>query len=352
MSDSGQKHNGTDPRTPGMPGGDKAMPWLVIALSGGALSAILFSAAAAPSVLSLLMFFLAPLPLFMVGVAFGWLAAAIAAVVAAALLAGMLHPQAAAFHFLGQGAPAAWLSWLGWQHRPFAGAREGEPVDASGNEWYPEGRLLLWMAAIAASVVVVMLLTLGGLDAENIRAALRQMISRMLELTGAKARLEPDQLKRAQDFFVAAGPVATTVIWLLSLYVSFRLASWLVARFGLGGRPHADFQRLSFPRTALLAVSGFSLAALLPGIFGLLGELYAVAFMTAFVILGLAVAHAYAADKPWRPWLMALIWLTLIAMTWLAAFPLLLLGLAEAGFGLRAQYGWGGAPPRPPAPRD
>ncbi len=341
------------PGAGGAPGQGRSAPWMVIALSAGALSAVLFSGVATPSLLSIIMFYFAPAPLFMVGVAFGWLATGIAAVVAGALLSVMLNPLAASFHFLGMGAPAAWLAWLGWKHRPGqAGAPppEGEPVDEQGHEWYPEGRLLLWMAGIAATVVALMLITFGGLDAEGIRAALRRMATAFLKAAQEAGRITPQGSEGLVEFFVVAGPPATVVIWLLSLYSSFRLASWLAHRFRLGGRAHAPFHRLAFPQSAMLALAGLSLTAFLPGMGGLLGELFAIAWMTAFVILGLAVSHAYAANKPWRPWLLAFIYLTLIAMTWLAAFPLLLLGLAEAGFGLREKNGWG-APPRagPPA---
>ncbi len=327
-------HGTPPPGSQGSPGQGHSMPWVVMAISGGALSAVFMAGLAVPSVLSLFLFFLVSAPLFMVGLAFGWRAAAIGALAALAALAGMLGPKAALMHALLAGGPAAWLSRLARQHRPGAGAVEGEPVDEAGAEWYPEGRLLLWMAGLAAGGISISLLT-QGLSLAEVEAALRRLAEQGMQAAGLGADLTPDQRAEFLTLFVKMAPLGAAIMWLLSLWFSYRLAAWLTRRFGLSRRPAGDFSRLAFPRTALLGLAVLSLAALLPGLPGLIGEVFAVSFMAAFAMLGLAVIHYWLKDQPFQPIALGALYAALMLLTGLVGPVLLLIGLAEAGFGIR-----------------
>lgn len=310
------------------------MPWLVIAVSGGALSAVFMAGLAAPSVFSLFLFFLVSAPLYMVGLAFGWQAGVIAALSALATLAIVAGPKAALMHALLAGGPAAWLAHLARQHRPAAGGTEGEPVDDEGNEWYPEGRLLLWMAGFAAAGVAISLLT-QGLTLAEVEASLKRLAEQGMRATGLGRELAENEREEFLNLFAKMAPLGAVVMWLLSLWFSYRLAAWLARQFGLSRRPPADFARLTFPRTALLGLAALSLAALLPGFPGLIAEVFAVAYMAAFAILGAAVVHAWVRDTPWQAAALAALYVALLLMSGLVAPLLLLLGLAETGFGIR-----------------
>jgi len=334
------RHGTTPPgnEPPPQPAGQgTGAPWLVIAISGGALSAVFMAGLAAPSVLSFILFFIVSAPLFMVGLAFGWLAVAIGAVAAVVTLAFMLGPKAALLHALLAGLPAAWLSYLARQHRPAAGAPEGEPVDDEGNEWYPEGRLLLWMAGLAATGVAISLL-MQGLSVQELHAALRQLAERGLQATGLGAELTDEQRAEFLTLFTKMAPLGAAIMWLLSMWFSYRLAVFLTRHFGLSARPSAPFSRLVFPRTALLGLAGLSLTALLPGLPGIIGEVFAVAYMTAFAMLGLAVVHAWLEGTPWQPMALGLLYAALLLLTGLVGPVLLIIGLAEAGFGIRGLW--------------
>ncbi len=330
----------------GGPGQGAGMPWLMIAVSGGALSAVFMSGMARPSVFSFAMFFLMPAPLFMVGLAFGWMAAGIAAFVALALLAAMLGPAAALMHLLLAGAPVTWLVRLAGQHRPAAGAVEGEPVDEAGNEWYPEGRLLLWMAGFASLAVIISLLSQGQ-DLATIRASLMNMAEKAMRAMQLERELTAEQKKEFLETFATLAPLSLVVLWEVALFASFRLSVWLGRKFGLSRRPLADFSRMTLPQKALLGLAGLSLLALAPGLIGYLGQIAALAYMAAFALLGLSVVHAWVRGKPWAPMALGTTYALLIALTGLTAPALLLLGLAEAGFGVREAFlrGGGGGPP-------
>ena len=317
------------------PGGQgQSVPWLMIAISGGALSAVFMAGLTAPSLFSFVIFFFVSAPLFMVGLAFGWPAATVGVLAALVVLVVMLGPKAALMHVLLAGLPAAWLSHLARQHRPAAGGLEGEPTDEAGNEWYPEGRLLLWMAGLAAAGITISLLT-QGLTLQEVEAALKQLAERGMQATGLGAELSAEQRAEFLALFVKMAPLGAAVMWLLSMWASFRLAGALARRFGLSARPASRFARLGFPRTALLGLAGLSLAALLPGLPGLIGEIFAVTFMAAFVMLGVAVVHTWVEGKPWQPVALGMLYAALLMLTGVVGPLLLLAGLAEAGFGIR-----------------
>ena len=350
-SERGRGGGGPSSGPPSPPGGTgpgwgAGAPWLMIAISGGALSAVFLSGMSAPSIFSFVMFFLVPAPLFVVGLAFGWMAAGIAAFSALALLAAMLGPAAALMHALLAGAPVTWLTHLAARRRPAAGSMEGEPVDEDGMEWYPEGRLLLWMAGLSAGAVIISLLT-QGTTLEDIRASLMAMAGEAMRAMQMDGELTDEQKKRFLETFATLAPLSAAVLWEVALFISFRLSVWLGWKFGLSRRPPADFARLAFPQKALLGLAGVSLVALAPGLIGHFGQIAALAFMAAFAILGLSVIHAWVRGKPWEPAALGVTYSMLIALTGLAGPALLLLGLAEAGFGVREAMlrGGGGGPP-------
>ncbi len=311
--------------------------WWVMAVAGGVLSGFAFTSLVRPSVVALLFSYAAPLPLFMVGLAFGWPAAAVAAAAAFLYVLWMLGPKAALFHLFSVSVAPVVLTWLARQWRPAAGGTEGEAADAEGREWYPEGRLLLWTAFLAGGLMSAMLLMLGP-DAESVRQQLGQLADAVLKVTGLAQELPKDQLEQVRNYIISATPPMTTAMWMFVTLANFWAAARLVAAFGYPVRPWAPFWKLTFHPRAMAALAVASFATLLPGIFGLIGEVFATALLIAFFILGLAVIHALTLGNPWRPVLLAVLYFGLLFINWLLALPLVILGLADLAFGLRQHY--------------
>ncbi len=319
--------------------------WLIMALAAGVLSATAFLGLAAPSLVSIVMFYLSPAPLFMVGIAFGAPAAAIGAAAGFVFLAALLGLKAGAFHLVAISAAPVLITHLAMISRASAGGAEGEAADARGREWYPEGRLLLWTALAGAALMSALMLMLGP-DMAAIEARLGEMAEEILKLTGAAQQMNPAEARRMRAFLVAVTPLVSTVMWLLAMMGDFFLAARTVRAFGYETRPWAPFRRLTFHPRASIALALASFASFLPGVFGLVGQIFAISFMTAFAILGLAVAHALIGDSPWRPWLIGALYLGLFFLNWLLAMPLVVLALADMSLGLRAKYAPGhGGPP-------
>ncbi len=311
--------------------------WMLIAMAAGALSAIAFLGIIAPSVVSIVMFYLAAAPLFMAGLAFGAPAALLGVVSGFALIALVLNLKAAAFFAVAVGIAPVILVHLASQWRQASGGPEGEATGEDGREWYPEGRLLLWTAFMGGTLMSITLLMTGpGIGA--IEANMGRMATQMLALSGAAGELKPEQLAELKTFMVRATPLVSTAFWMLAMLGNFWLAAVVVKAFGYEMRPWAPFWRLTFHPRAMIALAIASFASFLPGVFGLIGSVFAVALMSAFAILGLAVMHALTLGNPWRNALLGMLYAALLFLNWLLALPLIVLALADLSFGLRQRY--------------
>src|SRR5215210_5058174 len=105
------------------------MQLYLIGLSAGAAAALLFASVASGSLLSVLLFYLAPLPILIAALGWSHWAALIAAVVASAGLAAIFGWFFFIAFMVGIGLPAWWLGYLALLARPAA--------TPEGLEWYP-----------------------------------------------------------------------------------------------------------------------------------------------------------------------------------------------------------------------
>ena len=126
---------------------------------------------------------------------------------------GSLFP----FAFLvGIALPAWWLGYLAMLSRPLAAA-------PGGHEWYPTGRLLLWIAVIGAVLISATMLGLGS-DAASLQTALREALAKGFDLEDAS---QSDELTRLVDMLVvvmpAAAAAAATLVGTLNLWLAGRV---------------------------------------------------------------------------------------------------------------------------------
>src|SRR6478735_5063699 len=153
----------------------------LIALAAGCASALMFASIVSGALISLVLFYLAPLPLMVTALGWGPIAATIGGIVAASGLGAIFGlPYCIAFAVT-VALPAWWLGHLALLGRPVANAGSGNGAAPAppAMEWYPVGRILLWIAGFAILTTVAALLTLGT-DAEAITGALRRGLLRIL----------------------------------------------------------------------------------------------------------------------------------------------------------------------------
>src|ERR1700681_1182008 len=120
---------------------------VLIAIAAGCASALMFASIVSGALISLLLFYLAPLPLMVAALGWGPIAATVGGIAAASGLGLMFGlPYCVAFVVL-VALPAWWLGHLALLGRPIANVGTGNGVvpTAPAMEWYPTGRILLWI---------------------------------------------------------------------------------------------------------------------------------------------------------------------------------------------------------------
>ena len=304
---------------------------LILLTVGGLAAGALFGSIVTGSLGAALLAYFAAAPLFLVGLSLGWLPAAAAALVGAATVFGIVGLFAAGYFALIIGLPVAVLCRQALLSRP----------DGSGGvEWYPPGRLVAALTAMAAAALVAMFAVamLEGVDP-------RQEVQRTIEAV-LDAGMPPEIAERAKEQGLAERaamflPGIAAALLFLTLALDGVLGQAIAARLAIARRPSPQWRGLALPPWPLYALGLSCLAGIAAsGTLEYIGRNLAIVFAVPFLLQGLAVVHAVAARLPGRAvWLVGFYLLGL-----LMAWPLVLvaaLGLAEPYVGLRARLGGG-----------
>jgi hypothetical protein len=313
---------------------------VLIGIGAGAASALLFASVASASPISILLFYLAPLPIMIAALGWSYWAALVAAVAAAVSLAVALGGYFFFAFLFGVGLPAWWLAYLALLAR---GGPAGEL------DWYPVGRVILWAAILGTLVVVAAIPTLG-LDEETFRSSLRKGFERVLRAQGespspAPRSEDPASTDRLIDLLVRVIPPLAAVLSTVVNLVDLWLAGKVVKLSGRLTRPWPELAEMRLPPVtpALLAV-GF-VAYFLPGLLGIVAGIFVATLLVIYAMVGLAVLHFITRGMTSRGLLLGGTYTALVIFGW----PVLLMalfGLADTVIDLRARVGAkGGGPP-------
>ena len=314
----------------------------IIGIGAGAAAALLFASVTSGTLLSIPLFYLAPLPIMIAGLGWSYWAALTAALTGALAL-GLVFGAVFVFAFLaGAGVPGWWLAYLAMLARP-AGGHEG-PL-----EWYPTGRVVAWAAILAALLVVVAIPNLGT-DGESFRAGLHDALARMLRVqTGAPADT-PLTLPGGTDperfinFLVSVIPATAAVLATLTNLFNLWLAGRVVKFSGRLTRPWPQISAMRFPpmlTAALVLAIALSFAG---GLIGVVGSIFSASLLMAYGVLGFAVLHSITQGMNSRPFLLAGTYLVVLMIGWLV-LALCLLGVLDTMIDVRARVARKRGPP-------
>lgn len=302
----------------------------LLGLAAGLVSAIVFaSATTGPLPLRIVLFFIAPLPIYIAGLALGWRAAATAAGSGAVFMALAATSPLAAFAFLAcEALPAVALTYLAGLYRD-SGPLKG-PHDV---EWYPIGRIVMWAALIGAGLAMITILSVAG-DRDALLASLKtaagSFISKQMPEGAGRASLDDAELTEIATLTLNLLPAMSAISWTMGHLLNL----WLAARVSLASgyllRPWPDLAATWLP-PRLPAVLAASLVAtvLADGMPRLIASALTGALFFAYLLQGLAVVHFTTRGSAWRSFVLPTLYAALVLLN--AVVPLLvaMLGLAE-----------------------
>ncbi len=272
---------------------------------------------------SMILVYLAQLPLFAAGLWLGTGASASAGFVAALILAGAGNLLAAALFAALNVVPVVLLV------RQSLLARTG-PGNAV--EWYPPGLMTAWLTGLGLVAAAVTFVFFGGPQA--MQAALREALAAALDRQLGEITPELDQFL-AVVAFILPGIVATS--WMVMTASNGSLAQGLLARFRVSWRPSPDLAALGLPMWIPVLLAFASGATLLGGTARFIGVNVLIVLAVPFCLAGLAVLHTVARRFP-RP---AVTLVTFYLLAGVLGWPLVLialLGLLNSPLGLRRRF--------------
>lgn len=319
---------------------------ILVAIVAGCASALMFASMVSGALVSLLLFYLAPLPLMMAALGWGPLCATIGGIAAAAGLGAIFSlPYCIAFA-VSAALPAWWLGHLALLGRPLASeaAANGAAPARSDLEWYPVGRILLWISGFAVLTTAAALLTLGT-DAASISGALRRGL---LVVLGPRDAESAGDIERFVEALVAIAPAAAAIVATLTLTLNLWLAARITATSGRLHRPWPELKSAELPPLTLVALLVAIAICFAGGLAAILAQIVAAALMVAYALTGFAVLHTLTMATKSRALWLSCSYAIVAVFIW-PALAVAALGLADALFGLRRRF-LRGRPPPVPAP--
>lgn len=317
---------------------------ILIGLAAGCASALMFASIISGALISLLLFYLAPLPLMVAALGWGPIAATVGGIVAASGLGAIFGlPYCIAFAIT-VALPAWWLGHLALLGRPLPDAASGNETAPAAPEleWYPVGRLLLWIATFAALTTVAAMLTLGS-DTETITAALRRGLTRILD---ARDPASSGDIDRWVAALAVIAPAAATIVAMMTLTLNLWLAARITATSGRLHRPWPDLKRAELPPMTLVALSVALAFCFIGGLVAMFAQIATTALMMAYAFIGFAVLHTVTLALKSRVFWLCCAYAVVVTFGW-PVLAMISLGLADAFFGIRDRYLRGKPPPLP-----
>jgi hypothetical protein len=321
---------------------------LLIAIAAGSASALMFASIISGALISLLLFYLAPLPLMVAALGWGPLSATIGGIEAATALGAIFGlPYCIAFVVM-VALPSWWLGHLALLGRPINGgvsSGDGASPVAPDIEWYPVGRILLWISGFAALTTTAALLTLGT-DAATITATLRQGLLQIIQIIRPREAASTGDSEQLIDALVTIAPVAAVIVTMTTLTLNLWLATKITATSGRLHRPWPDLKSAALPPMTLAALCVAIAFCFAGGLLAILAQIVTAALMMAYAFTGFAVLHTLTLALKSRAFWLGAAYVIVVVFTW-PVLAMVVLGLADAIFGFRQRYLQGRPPPLP-----
>ncbi len=278
---------------------------ILFAVGGGAVSALCVLSAAFGSPGAIVVTYLTPLPLFVVGLSLGATGALVAAASGLFAVAVLGGATAVIGYAAGCALPVVLVT------RQALLTRSGA---AGAAEWYPSGRLLLWLVGYGVVGILAAAVTAAGVDG-GLRGAIESVLAAEQPLLAVIAGPEADRLTWLLAW-LAPGIVAGS--WVVMTALNAVLAQWVVMRLHRNLRPAWAMADIDLPEWTVTALAAAAATAyLVPGTVGYLAFNASMVVGLAFFFVGLGVIHAVLRGRRARPLLLAVFYVVLLVQGWM-----------------------------------
>lgn len=307
---------------------------ILIALGGGALSGLASLAVVTGVPGGLLVVYLTPLPLFLVGLAHG-LKSTTTAVLAGVVMAGLIGGAMAGLLFALMHALPVWmavrLALIRWQVTDGSGATK--------EEWTPAGTILGMLAVIAVALFgVAYLLALGE------QGGLQGMILSILDriITYLMPSLQDSERIDLLRSFSAMFPGYLGMSWVVMTIVNGSVALVVLNKIKASLRPTLKMSELTLPDQMSWYLIGAAAVTLIGSLSGqgdleYIGRNMAMILALPFFFLGLAVVHDLARLTTFPGMLLVVFYVFLLMSGWIG--PIVIAGgLLEQWVGIRRRF--------------
>ncbi len=285
-----------------------------IAALAGIACVLLVSAGLHAGRSGMLLFVLAPFPVYAAALAWGTNAAIIASLVVIISAAASISPAVAVVLGLVMSLPA---SLIGHQ------ANLAQPDENGTLVWYPLDRLFFNMCMVTTAGLIAMMLYVGY---DNSRDQLMPVISPMIDemLAGSPllAEFPKDQVEALKIKFFEFTPFIVSTAWIIVHVFNAHLAALVCRASGLMPRPADDIARtISLPPIAVgILVVSFIIAFLFDGKPGYYTAPVLGVFLTAFSLVGLADIHLRARSGGGNIMLLVVIYILIFMLQFVLYF--------------------------------
>ena len=309
-------------------GEDEKMPLevkvVLLALGSGALSAVLALSLITGSSMALFLAYLAPFPLFLVGLGNGGKPAAIAAFSGIAFATLLGGPVSGCIFAVMNAFP----SWLAIRLVLTSRTRE------SHEEWFPIGNVLTTFS-IYGSVLFVLALAFFVTGNDSIAQIVRDFLSSMVNTVAPS--LGNEQMAEMVEFLSNFFPAMTLISWTLMTIINATLAQGVLAKSGNALRPSPKYGEMTLPDlTSWALIVCATITVVSSGDLEYVARNLTMVMALPFFALGLTVIHKAVRLTRFSGGLLAAFYLLLLLSIWVA-LPIIGLGLIEQWIGLRAK---------------
>ncbi|TMJ64706.1 MAG: hypothetical protein E6G82_00400 [Alphaproteobacteria bacterium] len=312
---------------------------ILVAMAAGCASALMFASIVSGALVAVLLFYLAPLPLMVAALGWGPLCATFGGIAAASVIGAIFGLPLCIGFAVAVGLPAWWLGHLVLLGRPATNSvssANGASRVAPDLEWYPPGRILLWISGFGALTTVVALLALGT-DAATIRGTLRDGLGQVIQIIRTREAASIRQFDQLIDALATIAPIAGAIVTTTTLTLNLWLAAKVTAISGRLHRPWPDLKHASPPPMTLVAFCvavGFCFTG---GLVALLAQIVAASLFMVYALTGFAVLHTLTSALKGRALWLACTYSIVIVFAW-PLVAMAVLGLVDTVFGIRQRY--------------